>query len=159
VSEACRIERWRGYVASSFYAVADDGEPLLESPAFRWRAASLPPDLAPAQQAHAELLSALNAAGWRADGANGPEWYATRFVRGLAPERMIIAQEPAATTPSAQLPGRSLSLVEPPSTIALAEQIAVLRRSVAPVRTGDLLSRSFVLLAAAFAVLCVRRLR
>jgi hypothetical protein len=160
VIEACRIARWRGYVASRFYAVADNGEPLLESAPFRWRAASLPHDLATARQAHAELLAALLAAGWLADGADGPEWYATRFVRAprgdsvAAPKLTVVTEESAVPTST-----RSLGRGEPPLPITLANPKDMPPRNGTPVRTTGLLPRISVLLAAAIAVIATRRLR
>jgi uncharacterized membrane protein len=136
MTAACRIERWRGYFTSRFYAVADDGAPLLESAPFRLGAASVSPDHATAKQAHADLLAALAAAGWQPDEA-GPDWYATRLIRALGGESET-ARKLTVVAPQER--------VEPPSPIALARPTAV------PLRGS-------VLLAAAIAVIGVRRLR
>jgi hypothetical protein len=100
--ETCRIERWRGYFTSRFYAVADDGAPLLESAPFRLRAASVPPDHATAKQAHADLLAALAAAGWQPDEV-GPEWYATRLVRSETSRKLTVVETEGRVEPSSSI--------------------------------------------------------
>lgn len=80
----CRIEWWRGYVRSEFYATErtlDDGEAvLLRSPSFRWAKPSPPPALPHVAEAHAALVADLEAAGWIVSGRSG-EWYALELKR------------------------------------------------------------------------------
>src|SRR6478609_7021734 len=75
----CRIERWRGYVTSSFCARLPDGR-MLESRTFRWRHAAPPPDGGSARAAYDELVGRLEAEGWTHH-AEGPIWFATTFSR------------------------------------------------------------------------------
>jgi hypothetical protein len=77
--EFCRIERWRGYFASTFFVRLPD-HTLLESRSFRWRHAEPPPDHGPARAAYDELVGRLERAGWTRDVA-GAAWYATTFTR------------------------------------------------------------------------------
>jgi hypothetical protein len=82
IEETCVVERWQGYVSSSFYAALADGTTLADSTSFRCRGV-VPKDSAEARAAYDEVVSALEAAGWeREDGAADP-WYATRFRRSV----------------------------------------------------------------------------
>jgi hypothetical protein len=78
-AESCRIERWRGYLASSFYVRLPD-QTVLESPSFRWRHRAPPPDAGAARAAYDELAGRLQATGWMRDG-DGADWFATVFTR------------------------------------------------------------------------------
>jgi hypothetical protein len=81
----CRIEWWRGYLSSEFYAArcdADgDGAVVLRSPSFRWRKSTPPPhDMPAAAEAHARLVAQLEADGWIA-GKVGADWYSLELHR------------------------------------------------------------------------------
>jgi hypothetical protein len=79
VAQSCRVERWRGYVTSSFFVRFPDGS-VLESPRFRWRGAEPPPETDAARAALADLVERVVAAGWTAGDAHG-QWFATSFTR------------------------------------------------------------------------------
>jgi hypothetical protein len=105
-AELCRIERWRGYVASSFYVRLPD-RTVLESQPFRWRRAAAPPQTGSALVAYEELVARLERAGWARYG-DGVDWFGTTFVRvvearpGLvpaAPPVGIVAPPPPAPPP------------------------------------------------------------
>lgn len=100
VYEECAVARWRGYVSSSFVAVAADGSPVVESPSFKWRRAEPPPADGAAADAYAVLLSELEALGWERSAA-GAVWYETRFRRAVAapPARPTPSPEAAAQQP------------------------------------------------------------
>ena len=83
---AFRIERWRGYRSSTFYARV--GGRLVESRSFRWSKADPPPDTAAARAAHDELVARLQAAGWEPV-AGGGLWYETGFVRPVSEGRAV----------------------------------------------------------------------
>jgi len=77
----CRIEHWRGYVTSRFYALADDGS-VVESGPFPWRRATPPPESTRARAAYDELVTRLETEGWtRLE--NGHLWYATTLARTI----------------------------------------------------------------------------
>ena len=86
----CRIAWWRGYVKSTFYAVARTaaGEEQLvaESPHFRWRKPGPPPHRGPALEAHRALVERLEQDGWSVVGA-GRRWYASKLQRKQARRR------------------------------------------------------------------------
>jgi hypothetical protein len=82
---SCRIEWWRGYVKSQFYAklVTSDGcESIVRSsPLFGWSKPTTPPrDLPRVAHAHATLLSRLEADGWVKTN-RGDDWYAFELKR------------------------------------------------------------------------------
>jgi hypothetical protein len=82
----CEIRWWRGYFASTFYAVvvvgATEAEHVIaESPAFRWRRAEPPPDQPTAAAALKALLANLEEHGWRVVG-RGDEWFSVHLQRG-----------------------------------------------------------------------------
>lgn len=79
--ETCRVERWRGYVTSSFYAISDAGVVLAESPSFRWRRKQAPPDRGRIRAAWDALVAELAADGWEPTEASGSDWYRARFTR------------------------------------------------------------------------------
>jgi hypothetical protein len=93
----CRIERWRGYVSSTFYAEIDD-DTVLESRPFRWRHAAPPPHDGAARQAYDELVAQLLASGWRRH-AEGPCWYEATFARTAAVPASTRRQAAAAPGP------------------------------------------------------------
>ncbi|HEY1370436.1 MAG TPA: hypothetical protein VGF23_25125 [Gaiellaceae bacterium] len=77
----CQIDLWRGYLKSSFVAMATEADgPVLiaESRLFRARG-ELREDEA-AAKAHEALVEDLLAQGWKRRG-QGEDWYALRFVR------------------------------------------------------------------------------
>jgi len=78
-AQLCRIEKWHGYIASSFY-VRLPGGAVLESQPFRWRHAGPPSDDGAARAAYDDLVGRLEAAGWMRH-ADGTEWFATTFSR------------------------------------------------------------------------------
>jgi hypothetical protein len=77
--EFCRIERWRGYVSSTFYARTTQ-DALHESKPFRWRRAEVPPDEGAARAAYDDLVARLRDDGWQPY-EQGRVWYATTFAR------------------------------------------------------------------------------
>lgn len=81
----CRIDWWRGYVRSEFYAKqgTPDGKDAIvsTSPSFRWNKPSAPPaTLQHVAEAHAALVATLEARGWIVSG-RGNEWYALELKR------------------------------------------------------------------------------
>jgi hypothetical protein len=85
---SCSIRWWRGYVKSSFYAVAaDDAETVIEeSPFFRWRDAARSPDSDAAVAAHRALVAQLEREGWTPAG-QGAQWFEVRLRRPGVPAR------------------------------------------------------------------------
>jgi hypothetical protein len=82
-AERCRIEWWRGYLKSEFYAqeVWPDTSIVAKSASFRWSKPTPPPETLPhVARAHAELVAQLEAAGWEVDG-RGEHWYALELQR------------------------------------------------------------------------------
>jgi hypothetical protein len=84
----CRIEWWRGYMASEFQATCrePDGTAsvVLKSPSFRWRKSTPPPqDFAPATAAYGTLVAQLEAAGWVGERTRG-DWYSLELQRPAA---------------------------------------------------------------------------
>jgi hypothetical protein len=81
---SCRIGWWRGYISSEFHAKVQttDGEALISrSRPFPWRKGTPPPKgLQQAADAHATLVSELEAAGWVATGC-GDDWYSLELQR------------------------------------------------------------------------------
>ena len=86
-----RIERWRGYRYSTFYARV--GGSLVESRSFRWSKADPPPETAAARAAYDELVARLQAAGWEPV-AGGGLWYETGFVRPPSEGRAVVGHVP-----------------------------------------------------------------
>jgi hypothetical protein len=89
----CRIEWWRGYMSSEFYATCRDVDGaesiVISSPSFRWRKSTPPPqDFEPAAAAHGTVVAQLEADGWVRERTRG-EWYALELRRraGAAPRR------------------------------------------------------------------------
>lgn len=62
--EQCRVQRWDGYVMSTFYALAPNGTVVAESRPFRRRRGETGDLTEQAQQAYNDLLAALLAEGW-----------------------------------------------------------------------------------------------
>jgi len=82
-AERCRIEWWRGYLKSEFYAqeVWPDASIVATSASFRWSKSTPPPETLPhVARAHAELVVQLEAAGWEV-GGRGEHWYALELQR------------------------------------------------------------------------------
>ena len=97
----CRIDWWRGYVKSEFYAKArmPDGREYVvcTSPGFRWSKSTPPPKEAPqVAQVHQELVDDLVAGGWVVSGV-GDEWWALELR--LAGEETTEPQKGAAWPP------------------------------------------------------------
>src|SRR4051812_6492323 len=113
-AEYCRIERWRGYVASSFYVRLPD-RTVLESHPFRWRRSAAPPHNGSARAAYEELVARLEQAGWLRHG-DGTDWFATTFMRvadvrpGLVPAAPPVA---IAAPPSQPPPPRIVERPDP----------------------------------------------
>lgn len=128
VRQSCRVERWRGYVASSFYVRLPDGT-RLESPSFKWRRASAPPDTGDARAAYDEIAERLGALGWEPR-TDGEEWFATEFARFVeapsAPDPVEPELEPelplAPAHVAAELVERERARPRPPARVA-AESI------------------------------------
>ena len=105
-AEFCRIERWRGYVTSTFCVRLPDGT-VVESPTFRWRHAEPPPDGGAARAAYDELVDRLEGAGW-AHHAAGAVWFATTFTRpaghraekAVPPVARPVPEQPRPVAPS-----------------------------------------------------------
>jgi hypothetical protein len=92
-AQRCRIEWWRGYLKSEFYAqeLRPDASIVVKSASFRWSKPTPPPETLPhVARAHAELVAHLEAAGWEVSG-RGEQWYALelqrRPARGAGAER------------------------------------------------------------------------
>jgi hypothetical protein len=83
-AERSRIEWWRGYVKSEFYARVpspDGGSVVVRSRSFNWIKPTPPPqDVPRIAQAHEALVSRLEADGWRPTGC-GDEWYELELGR------------------------------------------------------------------------------
>jgi hypothetical protein len=111
--EFCRIERWRGYFASTFFVRLPD-QTTLESSSFRWRYAGPPPDGGRARAAYDELVGRLEGAGWTRD-VDGSSWYATTFTRLAEGHDDIALQRHVEVLPVEPPPIRVVSPpVEPP---------------------------------------------
>ena len=83
IAEHCEIDWWRGYVRSCFVARTNGSGPnglIAESPPFRWRASSPPPERHDLVAAYRTLEQQLESLGWEADGC-GDDWYQGRFRR------------------------------------------------------------------------------
>ena len=85
--ERCSIKLWRGYVKSSFCAVAPDDPTtvIAESPFFRWLRPD-PPDSDASVAAHRTLVALLERDGWTPVG-KGDQWFELRFRRPKVPAR------------------------------------------------------------------------
>jgi hypothetical protein len=84
-TERCRIEWWRGYVKSEFYAQElrpdRSGSIVAASPAFRWSKPTPPSETLPhVASAHSTLVAQLKAVGWNVSG-RGENWYALELER------------------------------------------------------------------------------
>lgn len=111
-AEYCRIERWRGYLSSSFFVRLPD-RTLVESRSFRWRQQAPPPDGGAARAAYDELVGRLENAGW-ARHADGASWFATTFARLVEGQREI-ELPPVEPVPVVPPPMRAVPPVfEPP---------------------------------------------
>ncbi len=82
--ESCTIERWRGYVTSSFVATLEDGTLVAQSGDFRARGGAPPPDTGPARAAYDELCAELRRLGWARSEEPAEAWYGSRFTRLVA---------------------------------------------------------------------------
>src|SRR3954462_3936933 len=98
--ETCTGARWRGYVASTFVAVLEDGTPVAESASFRARGAAAPPDGGDAREAFDGLCSTLVALGWDFLGDPADAWYAVHFTRPVE----VVAGPPAEAAPPPPAP-------------------------------------------------------
>jgi hypothetical protein len=120
--ETCRIERWRGYVASTFYAASADGVVLSESKPIRSRGAAPPAEKPKARAAFDEVVAGLLAQGWEPTGPAGPEWYAKRYSRRVqqeavkGPAPVVGLNLPA--VPRYQPPAPSLPALPPARPVA-----------------------------------------
>lgn len=98
----CRVERWRGYVTSTF-VLRTPGGGVFESRPFRWRKAADPPDAGDARRAFDELAAELAAAGWTAVG-HGDAWYAAELTHpslAVAPAALPPPEPEPRPTPAA----------------------------------------------------------
>jgi Domain of unknown function (DUF4115) len=82
--ETCTVERWRGYISSSFIALLDDATPVAQSPEFRCRGRAKLPDAGPARRAYDGLRAELHRLGWEDTDERPETWYASRFTRLIA---------------------------------------------------------------------------
>ncbi len=141
----CRIERWRGYRSSTFYARV--GGRLLESRSFRWSKADPPPDTAAARAAYDELVARLQAAGWEPVAGRGL-WYETSFVRAVPegtavvghvpvvqPEVPVVQPEVPVAQPEVPVAQPEVPVVKPVAPVAQPEVPVV--KPVAPVAQPD----------------------
>lgn len=85
VGQRCRVEWWRGYIKSAFYAEEErsgtGGSIVAASPSFRWSKSAPPPATLPhVARAHAALVARLKAEGWEVSGHVG-HWYALELQR------------------------------------------------------------------------------
>jgi len=119
---AFRIERWRGYRSSTFYARV--GGSLLESRSFRWSKADPPPETAAARAAHDELVARLQAAGWEPV-AGGGLWYETGFVRPVSEGGAVVGHAPV-VLPDAPVVKPDVPVVKPDVAVVLPEVPVVL---------------------------------
>jgi hypothetical protein len=78
--ERCEIVWWRGYVKSQFQAVTSEGDLVAASRFFAWRRKSPPPESTSIAEHLADLLRALEDAGWTREGIR-EGWFAARFQR------------------------------------------------------------------------------
>ena len=109
----CRVERWRGYVTSTFVLRTPDGG-VFESRPYRWRKAADPPDAGDARHAYDELTAELEAAGWEVVG-HGDAWYAAELTHAsLAVALPEPEPEPPAARP-APAPAVEPRAVRPPA--------------------------------------------
>ena len=135
--EFCRIERWRGYFASTFFVRLPD-QTLLESRSFRWRHAGPPPDEEPVRAAYDELVSRLERTGWTPD-ANGAAWYATTFTRVVEGRDEIDLHGRVEVLPVEPPPIRIASApVEPPRPPLQRDPEPPSARELGPVATSEL---------------------
>jgi hypothetical protein len=133
----CRVERWRGYVSSSFYALTETGE-VLESPTFRWRRADPPPEDGAARAAYDSLVERLLAEGWEPE-ATGQTWYATTFVRRtFEPQPVAVEAPPQPAPPRRPAPQRAARppVAAPPPTSAAPTDSAPPAPAITPRRSG-----------------------
>jgi len=81
LEKRCAITWWRGYVRSQFVASeAGASGPIIvaESPPFRWRSNTPPPETEEFVAAHRQLMSSLSELGWEAV-ESGPAWFEVEF--------------------------------------------------------------------------------
>lgn len=86
---SCAIRWWRGYLKSQFCAVATDPDgaevTIAQSPFFRWRQGTPPPEESPAVEALGALVASLERDGWTVAGRAG-DWFALLLrAPGAAP--------------------------------------------------------------------------
>ena len=128
---ACRIERWRGYRSSTFYARV--GGHLVESRSFRWSKADPPPDSTAARAVYDELVARLEAAGWEPV-AGGGLWYETSFVWAVSEGGEVVGHVPVAQ-PEVPVAQPDVPVAQPDVPVAQPEVPAPQTESpVAPVR-------------------------
>jgi hypothetical protein len=116
----CRIERWRGYVTSSFFVLTDDGE-IIESRRFRWRRAAPPAETQAARAAYDELVARLEREGWSLSEDDTP-WFATTFARTVLVPVQAPPEPERVPTPVASVPLQGLEPRE--EQTAVSEQVA-----------------------------------
>ena len=108
-AEYCRIERWRGYLSSSFYVHLPDQ--TLESRSFRWRSQAPPPNDGAARAAYDELVGRVERAGWTRH-ADGADWFATTFTRFVETPKEVRLERVADVMPQERPPMRVVAPVQ-----------------------------------------------
>lgn len=146
----CRVERWRGYVSSSFYALTETGE-VIESAPYRWWRAAPPPEDGVARAAYDSLVERLLAEGWEPE-ATGPTWYATSFVRRTFESPPVVVEAPPQPAPAATpapRPARAQNI--PAATVSREPAVRVERTASTPGVSSARWDRRRVMLAGALA--------
>src|SRR3954453_16831331 len=88
-TEVARVERWRGYMKSSFVLNAADGA-VYESASFRSWGADPPPDAGDARAAYDSLVEQLLSDGWTF-AEHGTAWCEASFERpAVVVERPVV---------------------------------------------------------------------
>lgn len=135
-AEQCRIQRWDGYVVSTFYALTPKGTVVAESGEFRRRGADATYRRELEQRAHQELVAALRARGWT-QSAQGSTWFDAYFSRPVPlaaaqqstqPVRAITEPAPSpeltSSTGDSPLPSAGAAPVSPPDVAPTPEGTA-----------------------------------
>ena len=127
-----RVERWRGYVSSSFVLLSD-GEVIAESHSFRHRGSAPPPQSGAAVAAFDDLARRLEELGWAPQPAEpGRAWFERAFAGVAAlpaaeqgePDDLPDVPEPAEEPPSRPVP------LPPPAPLPPAAVLASPPRDV-----------------------------
>lgn len=129
--EWSEIRRWRGYRASTFYAVTEAGEVLAESGSFRWSKAGPPPDTPAIRAEFDTVVAAVSAAGWTISEEATDAWCEARFHRPAAapaePAPAVVAPpEPppaAEASPAPQAPPPRAERPAPPAVTPPASHV------------------------------------